>query len=104
MDDLQVLHDHFMKTNFFFLNVAKTKTIQDMHKIYQFLLVKEFNAGHLLCEYGAEGHEFFIILKGEASIEVPVQSNDSLNSLADVMSFVCKNFKKILTYNDRWTR
>ncbi len=56
-----------------------------MHRIYQFLLVKEFNRGHLLCEYGAEGHEFFIILKGEAGIEVPVQSNYSLNSLADVM-------------------
>ena len=61
-----------MKTNFFFINVAKTKTIQDMHKIYKFLQVKGFIKGHVLCEYGAEGDEFFIILKGQAGILVPV--------------------------------
>jgi len=89
-----------MKTNFFFINVAKTKTIQDMHKIYKFLHTKEFNKDYVLCEYGAEGDEFFIILKGLAGIKVPVLNTYVHNSLADVLQFLCKNFNQILTLND----
>lgn len=43
-----------------------------MYKIYRTLKVQAFDKGNLLCKYGAEGEEFFIILKGEAGVKVPI--------------------------------
>lgn len=38
-NDFEIIHEYLMKTNTFFINVAKTKSIEDMFKIYKALSV-----------------------------------------------------------------
>lgn len=40
-------------TNNFFINVAKTKSIQDMFKIYKSLYLRSYAKNQRICEYGA---------------------------------------------------
>lgn len=72
MQDLDVLHDYFMQNNDFFKKVCKEKSIKDMFNIYRRLELKTYEKDYKLCVYGTEGQTFYIIVKGEAGVLVPV--------------------------------
>lgn len=43
-----------------------------MFNIYKRLELKSYDNHHRLCIYGTEGHTFYIIIKGEAGVLIPI--------------------------------
>ena len=72
MQDLEYLHGYFMQNNDFFKKISKEKSLKDMFNIYRRLQLKTYEADHKLCIFGTEGHTFYIVVRGEAGVLVPI--------------------------------
>ena len=91
MLDLEFLHDYFMQNNDFFKKIAKEKSKKDMFNIYRRLELKSYLIGHKLCVYGTEGHTFYIVIKGEAGVLVPIDQQVTFSSWYELLVFILEN-------------
>lgn len=46
-------------------------TTEDKMKMYEVMIYKIHNKGAVLCEFGAKGDRFFILLEGQVGVKIP---------------------------------
>ena len=69
-------------------------------KLYQVIMYKVFRQGENMCEYGAQGDRFFIILEGSVSVLQPREFHKEFDLMWDLYQFVIQVHERVRTYRD----
>ena len=77
MQDFNELHSYLTTTNEFFKKMNKPKI--DMFKIYKALYLERFEKDEEICKFGEQGDTFYMILKGEVGIRVPINHKENFD-------------------------
>ena len=77
---------------------------EESMKLYEAMIYKVFEPGEKICEYGAVGDRFYIILQGFVSVRQPKDVNLSFNTAWDVYNHLIDKYEHINSYRDEHSK
>ena len=63
-------------------------TREDKMRMYEVMMYKVYGQGEVLCEYGAHGDRFYVILEGSVGVRIPNNVETFFDSTWDAFQYV----------------